>query len=200
MTDNPANTKTMIGQKLGSFLIEEQIGAGAMGIVYRAIHEKTGKTVALKVIIAEGSAKSNLPERFDREAKILQNFSHPHIVRWLGHGRYKGTGYFAMEYLTGRDPGRPHHPQRAHALAADGRTRHPDQRRAELRPREERRPPRPETLEPAVLRPTARSSSPTSASPRTSTPRPRLHGHRPDPGDLRLHGPRTNPRHSVGQP
>ena len=91
----------MIGQRLGSYLIEEKIGAGAMGEVYRATHEKTGRTAAVKIIINVAGQKARVPERFEREAKILESFRHPHIVRFLARGRYSGTNYVAMEYLTG---------------------------------------------------------------------------------------------------
>ena len=92
---------TMIGQKLGSYLIEEKIGEGAMGVVFRAVSEKTGKTAAVKIITGDAGSKVNVPERFEREADILQQFRHPNIVRFLSVGRYRGTNYFAMEYLTG---------------------------------------------------------------------------------------------------
>src|SRR5947209_21552 len=91
----------MIGQKLGSFLIEEKIGAGAMGVVFRALHEPTGKTVAVKVMTNEAEQKPNVAKRFRREADILQSFKHDNIVRFHGVGRYQGTNYFAMEYITG---------------------------------------------------------------------------------------------------
>ena len=91
----------MIGQKLGSYLIEEKIGEGAMGVVFRALSEKTGKTAAVKIITGEAGSKVNVSERFEREADILQQFRHPNIVRFLSVGRYRGTNYFAMEYLTG---------------------------------------------------------------------------------------------------
>ncbi|MDB5351332.1 MAG: protein kinase family protein [Planctomycetota bacterium] len=91
----------MIGQRLGSFLIEEQVGAGAMGVVFRAVNEKTGKTAAVKVITADGGQKASIPKRFERESDILQQFRHPNIVRFLAVGRYRGTHYFAMEYVNG---------------------------------------------------------------------------------------------------
>lgn len=91
----------MIGQKLGSFEVVEKIGAGAMGIVYRAVSEKTGKSVAVKVITQEQVIKGNSAARFEREAEILQGFRHPNIVRYLAHGRSRGTSYFAMEFIKG---------------------------------------------------------------------------------------------------
>src|SRR4051812_1666418 len=91
----------MIGQHLGSFLIEEKIGAGAMGVVYRALHEKTGKMAAVKVILGEVATKGRAEDRFVQEAEILKEFRHPNIVRFLAHGRQQGRRYLALEYITG---------------------------------------------------------------------------------------------------
>jgi eukaryotic-like serine/threonine-protein kinase len=92
----------MVGQKLGSFKIESKIGSGAMGEVYRATHEKTGKTAAVKVILGEAANRGNASARFLREAEILEQFRHPNIVRYLARGRYQGTSYYAMEFIQGK--------------------------------------------------------------------------------------------------
>lgn len=92
----------MIGEKLGSFQVEAILGTGAMGVVYRAISETTGKLAAVKVISGELSQKSKSYERFRREAEILKQFRHPNIVRFLAVGRSQGTSYFAMEYVAGQ--------------------------------------------------------------------------------------------------
>jgi serine/threonine protein kinase len=91
----------MIGEKLGSFRIKETLGAGAMGAVYLAVHEPTGKVAALKIIGSDAAQKNNTSRRFERENDILKQFDHPNIVRWLGVGRYQGTSYLAMEYIQG---------------------------------------------------------------------------------------------------
>src|SRR3954449_207539 len=91
----------MIGEKLGSFRIEAVLGTGAMGVVYRATNEANGKLAAVKVISGEIAKQGKAYERFRREAEILQQFRHPNIVRFLALGRYKGTSYFAMEYIAG---------------------------------------------------------------------------------------------------
>ena len=91
----------MIGENLGSFRIESVLGTGAMGVVYRAVNEANGRAAAVKVINGESSQKGKAYERFKREAEILQQFRHPNIVRFLALGRYKGTSYFAMEYVDG---------------------------------------------------------------------------------------------------
>ncbi len=91
----------MIGEKLGSFRIKEILGTGAMGSVYLAEHEPTGKLAALKIISNDVAQRNNTDKRFEREAEILKQFNHPNIVRWLGVGRFQGTSYFAMEYIKG---------------------------------------------------------------------------------------------------
>src|SRR3954453_11442202 len=91
----------MIGEKLGSFHIEALLGTGPMGVVYRATNEATGKPAAVKVIGGEIAKQGKAYERFKREAEILQQFRHPNIVRFLALGRFKGTSYFAMEYISG---------------------------------------------------------------------------------------------------
>jgi hypothetical protein len=92
----------MIGQKLGSFLIEAELGSGAMGIVYRGVRE-TGKTrvAAVKVISVEQMAKGKGFERFIREAEILEQFRHPNIVRYLARGKSGKIFYYAMEFIPG---------------------------------------------------------------------------------------------------
>ena len=92
----------MVGEKLGSFTIEGTLGVGAMGVVYRATHDKTGRSAAVKVVSKEIAAKGNAYERFSREAKILQQFRHPNIVQFYAMGRYQGTAYIAMEFIGGK--------------------------------------------------------------------------------------------------
>lgn len=88
-------------EKLGSYRIIGVLGTGAMGVVYKAIHEPTGKIAAVKVISADIAQRGKAYERFKREAEILQQFRHPNIVRILAVGKAKGTSYFAMEYIKG---------------------------------------------------------------------------------------------------
>jgi serine/threonine-protein kinase len=92
----------MIGQRLGSFLIEAELGSGAMGTVYRVVRE-TGKAriAAVKVINADQVLKGRAYDRFVREAEILEQFRHPNIVRYLARGKSGKTYYYAMEYVPG---------------------------------------------------------------------------------------------------
>src|SRR5947209_20517865 len=90
----------LVGQQLGPFAIEKELGSGAMGAVYLARYTKTGQRVAIKVM-APGLSRANGLARFEREAAILKQLKHPNIVRLFATGRYSGTPYYAMEYLEG---------------------------------------------------------------------------------------------------
>lgn len=94
----------MIGEKLGPFLIESKLGSGAMGVVYLARHDTSGQSVAVKVVQADSSVKSNTTDRFQRESDILKQFRHPNIVRHIGVGfsKARGLNYYAMEYVPGQ--------------------------------------------------------------------------------------------------
>ncbi len=92
----------LVGQQLGPFAIERELGAGAMGAVYRARYVKTGQVVAVKVMAPGlGDSNPNAVARFEREAAILKQLNHPNIVRLFGVGKYQGTRYYAMEYVVG---------------------------------------------------------------------------------------------------
>src|SRR5262245_39967256 len=89
------------GKILGPFRIEREIGAGAMGMVYKAVFTENEQPVALKIIGLGLSGNENAMARFEREAEILKQLRHPHIVRLYGTGRYKKTPFIAMEYVKG---------------------------------------------------------------------------------------------------
>jgi hypothetical protein len=91
----------LVGQKFGPFLIDKELGSGAMGTVYRATYEKTGQRVALKVMIAGLGTSETAQARFEREGEILKQLNHPNIVKLFGVGRSHGTRYYAMELIQG---------------------------------------------------------------------------------------------------
>jgi serine/threonine protein kinase len=83
------------------FEVEEKIGSGGMSTVFRARDRETRRTVALKVLRRGGIAEA---ERFDREARVLADLTHPAIVRYVAHGETdEGDPYLAMEWLDGVD-------------------------------------------------------------------------------------------------
>jgi serine/threonine-protein kinase len=94
-----------VGQKIGkageAFLIEKELGSGAMGTVYRVRYEKNKKRYALKIISLGVSGNETAVLRFEREYKILKKLKHPNIVGFFADGRYKGTPFIVMEYVEG---------------------------------------------------------------------------------------------------
>jgi Tol biopolymer transport system component len=89
------------GQKLGSYEIEEQIGAGGMGEVYRARDPRLERTVAIKVLPERTADSADLKERFQREARAISSLSHPNICILHDVGEQDGRDYLVMEYLEG---------------------------------------------------------------------------------------------------
>ena len=94
-----------VGLTIGPFTLEKELGSGAMGTVYRALFREEGrpeKRVALKVIAFGLTGNEQALARFEREYNILKQLKHPNIVRQFATGKYKGTPFFAMEYVDGR--------------------------------------------------------------------------------------------------
>ena len=69
----------LVGTVVGGYLIEEELGAGAMGAVYRASHIDTNRIFALKALHAHLVGDASIVERFRREAKLAARLGHPHI-------------------------------------------------------------------------------------------------------------------------
>jgi serine/threonine-protein kinase len=89
------------GQTLGPYLLVERLGGGAMATVYRAVDQRTGRAVAIKVLRPDADAI--MRERFRREAETHSNLNHPNIVQILDVGQVPETGltYIAMELVDG---------------------------------------------------------------------------------------------------
>mgnify|MGYP003814691723 CR=1 FL=1 len=84
------------------FLLESQIGAGGMGTVLRARDAQSGKWVAVKLLQPQVDPQETA--RFEREAVLLAELQHPHIVSYVAHGISEGgQPYLAMEWLEGED-------------------------------------------------------------------------------------------------
>lgn len=82
--------------------IKEEIGAGGMGTVYRAIDSRSAQVVAIKALKEEAvAADPDLLERFTREAEALRRLNHPNIVEVLDTFEYQGINYIVMEYVSG---------------------------------------------------------------------------------------------------
>jgi serine/threonine protein kinase len=94
-------------QRLGQFLLYARIGAGGMGVVYRAEHALLGSQAAVKVIRPEHRKNRRLVERFLRELKAAGRLRDTaHVVRATHADEEDGVLYLAMEYVAGLDLGR----------------------------------------------------------------------------------------------
>ena len=89
------------GARLGPYEIEEQIGAGGMGEVYRARDTRLDRTVAIKVLLSGLSTDAERRMRFEREARAVSSLSHPHICALHDIGQHDGVDFLVMEHLEG---------------------------------------------------------------------------------------------------
>ncbi len=83
------------------YTILEEIGAGGMGVVYRATHVSLGREVALKVIRSGEMAQDKDQKRFVMEAEIVARLRHPNIVQVYDFGVVEGRPFYTMELITG---------------------------------------------------------------------------------------------------
>jgi serine/threonine-protein kinase len=92
----------MTPEKLGSYRIDSEIGRGGMGVVYRATHVASDRTVAIKVLPAELARDGGFADRFAREIAALQKLDHRNIVKLIEPGEDQGYQYYVMEFVQGR--------------------------------------------------------------------------------------------------
>ncbi|MDT5157297.1 MAG: eukaryotic-like serine/threonine-protein kinase [Acidobacteriota bacterium] len=91
------------GKKVGSYIVEEQIGRGGMGVVYRGRHEKLLRVVAIKSINPRGTHDlRRLRHRFEREAYVQAQLDHPGVVKIYDYIVSEQTYFIVMEYVDGR--------------------------------------------------------------------------------------------------
>ncbi|MEM7586425.1 MAG: ABC transporter substrate-binding protein, partial [Acidobacteriota bacterium] len=98
-----SSTDPLIGQLLkDTYRIEEQIGAGGMGTVYRAVQMPLGRNVAIKCLLPTLLSTPSMVQRFFQEAKLLSQLSHPNVVGIIDFGNTEtGLIYMVMELLDG---------------------------------------------------------------------------------------------------
>ena len=90
-----------VGQKFGRYRIEEQIGAGGMGVVYRAYDEKLERDLAIKVLIPGALNDEAARKRFRNEARILSRLNHPSIQTIHDFETFEGHDFLISELVPG---------------------------------------------------------------------------------------------------
>jgi serine/threonine-protein kinase len=95
----------MIGVRLGPWIIDQEIGRGGMGTVYKAHRvadaPRGPMIAAVKVLAAELAVEVGFQQRFQREIDILRQLDHPNIVCFYDSGAQDGRYYYAMEFIAG---------------------------------------------------------------------------------------------------
>src|SRR3989440_5692703 len=91
----------LAGQSLGGYKLDEEIGRGSMGMVYRGRQIALGREVAIKVLSQALAKDASYVARFIREAQIIAGLNHPNIVQIFDAGQQNGLLYFVMEYVQG---------------------------------------------------------------------------------------------------
>jgi serine/threonine-protein kinase len=91
----------LTGTVFGGYLVDSEIGRGAMGVVYRASHIDTNRVVALKTLRARLMEEPNVIARFKREARIASRLGHPHIGSVYELVEAQGRFALALELVEG---------------------------------------------------------------------------------------------------
>ncbi len=93
----------MIGKTLRNYRITEKLGVGGQGEVYKATDSKLGRTVVIKVLPQELTAKEANLKRFEREARLASSLDHPNICTIFDLDEVEGMHFIAMQYVEGRN-------------------------------------------------------------------------------------------------
>ncbi|MEZ6125042.1 MAG: protein kinase [Planctomycetaceae bacterium] len=91
----------MSGSRFGDYQLEELIGSGAMGKVYKARHIESGRIFAVKVMASEFLQNSEAVQRFHKEARLLSDVDSQHITRMYDVSSHEDAIYIVMEFVNG---------------------------------------------------------------------------------------------------
>jgi serine/threonine protein kinase len=94
-----------VGDIIGGYRLEEQVGRGGMGVVFRATHIALERRGAVKLIAPELAANEEFRRRFQRESRVAASIDHPNVIPIFDAGEEGGQLYVAMRYVEGTDLG-----------------------------------------------------------------------------------------------
>ena len=90
----------LTGLRLGVYVVQAPLGAGGMGVVYRALDTNLNRPVAIK-FLSDDLADPAARRRFQREAQTASSLNHPHILTVHDAGEFEGRQYLVTEFVDG---------------------------------------------------------------------------------------------------
>src|SRR6187549_237924 len=90
-------------ERIGNCRIVEEVASGGMAVVYRAVQDPLGRTVAIKALKSSAAVEENVSTRFEREAKSLTMLQHENIIHVYDFHHERGALFIVMEYVQGID-------------------------------------------------------------------------------------------------
>lgn len=101
LQEDSGSLPPVTGLEIGHFVVEERIGRGGMGAVFRAIDRRLDRVVALKILSPDLSSDPDAVQRFQNEARAAAKLDHDNIARVHYFGEDKGLHFIAFEFVTG---------------------------------------------------------------------------------------------------
>ena len=90
-------------ERIGNCQIVEEVASGGMAVVYRAVQDTLGRTVAIKALKSSVATEEQIVTRFEREARSLAQLQHENIIHVYDFHREHGSLFIVMEYVQGID-------------------------------------------------------------------------------------------------